>query len=97
MTDENWRLDQDSELNVLIPWLAAHPETETPVKNCVAQVLNNPYNRGGLQEYTEPAPGDPPMLWAAVRGGTELGVLYILNETDKTVVLVDIGRGSPQP
>jgi hypothetical protein len=62
MTDDNWTLDQDSELNVLIPWLAAHPETEIPLRRFLAEILQGPLRRGQVQEYAKPESGDPPML-----------------------------------
>jgi hypothetical protein len=92
MPDDNWTLDQDSELNVLIPWLDAHPESDLALRRCLAAILRAPFDRGAIQEYADPQPADPPMLWAEVGGGTDLGVIYLLNPRDRTVVLADIGR-----
>ena len=84
VSNDDWTLDDESELQVLIPWLAAEPGSE--IKNRVmvwiVELVQNPVGRG-----VEERPG----VFTATVPDAERVVIWTLDLEKKLVVLLHIG------
>jgi hypothetical protein len=79
-----WKLDEDSELHVLIPWLDGQrdPETRALVLECIATLLLDPIR---------PALEDAPGVFSIKVPNAPVALIWHVNPEQRIVLISHIG------
>lgn len=89
MSSGEWTLDPESEYKYLVPWLATEPDegAKKRVLRYLAEILSEP-----RRERLEDEPG---VYSAEVPRTGGVGIIWLVDEQKRVVVLANVGRIRP--